>query len=401
MRAASTLKGISMSAYQSLVRSSGIATVIALAALTATSAQAAKYDVLHTFAGGSGDGAFSYNNVSFDSAGNMYGTANLGGPANAGAVYKIAPDGTYSVLHFFDGGANGLDPNAGVTIDPATGDLYGTTTFGGNGPCRNACGLIYKISAGGTFQVLHQFDDSDDGRYPAGQLLIDKKGNIFGETTSGGPGIGGSVFEYSAKGKFKTLHFFADSDGFQPQGNLLMDKAGDLYGATYSGGADEYGTVFKLTTKGALTTLYTFTGGNDGGDPNGGLAQDSDGNLYGSTNPGGNGSAPFGTVFRLAPNGTLTTLYTFTGGADGGYPAGNVLLNRGKILGTTPAGGKHDDGVVYEVDASAGGETVIHNFSDKTGASPQSGLVRHNAILYGAAAGGGASEDGVVYSLKK
>ncbi len=306
------------------------------------------------------------------------------------------------MLHSFDGGAGGSDPNAGVTIDPATGTLYGTTTFGGTGgACRGGCGVLYAQAPDGTYTVLHAFNDSADGRYPAGRLIIDKQGNIFGIATSGGPGVGGTVFKYSAKGGFAVLHAFSDSDGFSPQGSLLLDRAGNLYGVTNSGGADEYGTVFKLTPKGDVTTLYSFTGGDDGGYPVGGLARDDLGNLYGATNLAGNGTTPFGTVFGLAPDGTLTTLHAFTGGRDGGYPIGNMLQVKGRLYGTTTGGGRHDDGAVYEVDLAKKTERVLHSFDDSDGANPQCGLTRHHGFLYGTASGGGANEFGVVYNVAR
>ncbi|HEX4080649.1 MAG TPA: choice-of-anchor tandem repeat GloVer-containing protein [Rhizomicrobium sp.] len=374
-----------------------LGSVFALAAFAA-SAQAHGYTVLHDFAGPPGDGSYPYNNVTFDGAGNLYGAANLGGSANAGVIFEIAPDGTETVLYSFDGAAGGSDPNAGVTIDPSTGDLYGTTTFGGSDACRNGCGVLYELASDGTYTVLRTFNEDTDGRYPAGQLLRDKKGNLFGIATSGGPDSGGTVFEYSAKGKFTVLHAFAGSDGFEPQGNLIQDSAHNLYGVTFSGGADNYGTVFKITA-GDLATLYSFTGGADGGYPTGGVVRDKAGNLYGATNLAGNGTTPFGTVFELAPAGTLTTLYAFTGGADGGYPVGNVLQLQGKIYGTTSGGGADEDGTVYEVDAET--ETVLHSFAGTDGATPQAGLTREHGRLYGTAGGGGTDNLGVVFSLKR
>lgn len=339
--------------------------------------------------------------MSFDAEGDLFGATNLGGSTDSGAVFEIARDGAYSLLHSFDGGSGGSDPNAGVTIDPQTGDLYGTTTFGGNPASRNGCGVLYRLSSKGDFEVLHSFDDANDGRYPAGQLLRDKKGNFFGAATSGGPGLGGAIFEWTNKGKFKLLHAFSDSDGFQPQGGLLLGRDGNLYGATYSGGAHEYGTIFRLTPKGELITLYAFAGGADGGYPAGGLAMDGEGDLFGATNLAGDGGAPFGTVFKLAPDGALTTLYAFAGGADGGYPAGNILLSKGKLYGSTTAGGSEELGVIYQVDAASGAATVIHDFADADGAVPQAGVVKRHGRLYGMASGGGADEFGVVYSLKK
>ncbi|HEY1612895.1 MAG TPA: choice-of-anchor tandem repeat GloVer-containing protein [Rhizomicrobium sp.] len=368
--------------------------------VSAVCAEARGLTVLHDFAGPPGDGSYPYNNVSIDAAGDILGTANLGGGTNSGIIFRIAPDGSETVLHSFDGAKGGSDPNAGVTIDPATGDLYGTTTFGGKAYCRNGCGVLYRLAANGKYSVLRSFDVGKFGFWPAGQLLRDDHGNLFGVATAGGPAENGTVFEYSARGKFKVLHTFADTDGTEPQGNLIADKAGNLYGVTNSGGTKETGTVFKLTQKGTLTTLYNFTGGADGGYPTGGLALDSAGNLYGATNLAGNGTTPFGTVFRLAPDGTLTTLYTFTGGNDGGYPAGNVLLHGKKIYGTTTEGGKGQNGVVYAVDPASGTETIVHSFTGTDGAVPQAGLTGNHGTLYGTASGGGTEDLGVVFSLK-
>jgi uncharacterized repeat protein (TIGR03803 family) len=292
----------SMTANRKLFRNVLLGSVFALTAFAA-GARAADYAVLHSFAGPPSDGSYPYNNVTFDETGNLYGAANLGGSANAGIIFEIARDRTETVLYSFDGAAGGSDPNAGVTIDPSTGDLYGTTTFGGSDACRNGCGVLYELAAGGAYTVLHTFDESTDGEYPAGELLRNKKGDLFGIATSGGPNSGGTVFEYSAKGAFSVLHAFAGSDGFEPQGNLMRDSAHNLYGVTYSGGADNYGTVFKITSAGDLATLYSFTGGADGGYPTGGVVRDKAGNLYGATNLAGNGTTPTGPCSNWRPMG--------------------------------------------------------------------------------------------------
>jgi uncharacterized repeat protein (TIGR03803 family) len=336
--------------------------------------------------------------VTLDGSGDILGASNLGGSSNNGTIYKIAPGGTETVLYSFTG-SEGSDPNGGVTLDPA-GDLYGTTTFGGGDGCRNGCGVLYELAANGTYTVLQEFNPASNGQWPVGTLVRDSAGNLYGVAGGGGANNGGTVFEYSAKGKFSVLHAFGGSDGFQPVGNLLLDKKGNLYGATNSGGADQYGTVFELSAKGKLTTLYSFTGGNDGGYPTGGLARDKSGNLYGATNLAGNGSTPYGTVYELAPKGTLTTLYAFQGGNDGGWPAGNVLEIQGNVYGTTTSGGANQDGTVYEVEAATGTETVLHSFDGSDGLVPQSGLIRKGAHLYGSASGGGADNYGVVFSMK-
>lgn len=367
----------------------------------AAGADARSFTVLHSFAGSPGDGSYPYNNVSFDNAGNLFSAANLGGSSNNGVVFEITSGGTETVLHSFAGGSAGSDPNAGVTIDPATGNLYGTTTFGGSSSCRNGCGVLYELAEDGTYTVLHTFAVSTDGEWPVGTLVRDNKGNLFGVAGGGGPNNAGTVFEYSASGAFKVVHAFSGSDGFQPVGNLLRDGRGNLYGVANSGGTDQYGTVFELTPRGTLTTLYSFTGGADGGYPTGGIDRDRAGNLYGATNMSGNGTTPYGTVYRLAPGGILTTLYTFAGSTDGEFPAGSVLERNGKIYGTTTGGGANGDGVVYEVDAAGGTETVLHSFAGSDGLIPQAGLTRNGRRLYGTASGGGADNLGVVFSLRK
>jgi uncharacterized repeat protein (TIGR03803 family) len=369
-------------------------------ALCAGNAEAKSYHVMHDFAGPPSDGSYPYNNVTAGAHHVFYGATNLGGSANSGTIFELGAGNKETVLHSFDGGNGGSDPNGGVTVDPS-GNIYGTTTFGGDGgACRNGCGVLYELAANGTYTVLHAFDPASDGQWPVGTLVRDKKGDLFGVAGGGGANEGGTVFEYSAAGAFSVLHAFgASGDGFQPVGNLLRDKKGDFYGVTNSGGADQYGVVFKLTPKGKLTTLYSFTGGNDGGYPTGGLARDKDGDLYGATNLAGNGSTPYGTVFKLAPGGALTTLYVFQGGNDGGYPSGNVVLHQGKVYGTTTWGGAEEDGVIYGVDAATGTETILHSFAGSDGASPQSGLTVKNGRFYGAAAGGGTDSLGVMFEV--
>ena len=325
--------------------------VVAVAIIAPTGASAKGLKVLHSFAGPPSDGSYPYNNVTFDKSGDILGASDLGGSANSGTIFKIARDGTETVLHSFDGGSGGSDPNGGVTIDPS-GNIFGTTTFGGGQSCRNGCGVLYELAASGKFTVLQTFNPASNGESPVGTLVRNKSGDLFGVAGAGGAHNGGTVFEYSAKGAFSVLYAFGGSDGFQPVGNLLIDKQGNLYGATNSGGADQYGTIFELTPKGKLTTLYSFTGSSDGGYPAGGLARDKSGNLYGATNLAGNGSTPFGTVFELNSGG-LTTLYTFADGNDGGYPAGNILYAGGKVYGTTTSGGADQCGVVYAVDLAA------------------------------------------------
>ena len=195
--------------------------------------------------------------------------------------------------------------------------------------------------------------------------------------------------------------FTGGGDGGFPYGSLIRDSAGNLYGTTNGGGASGAGVVFKLDTSGHETVLYSFTGGADGGYPLAGVIRDSAGNFYGTTNGGGASGA--GVVFKIDTSGNETALYSFTGGADGGFPLWVVLArdSAGDLYGTTAGGGTAGAGVVFKVDAS-GQETVLHSFTGGSdGGTPFVGVVLGpDGNLYGNTAFGGQTNAGVVFEIK-
>jgi len=198
-------------------RSALLASAVAFCAAV-TAGQAKPYTVVHDFAGAPNDGSYPFNDVSFDAAGNIYGTTNLGGGKDSGTVFKITPDGTETLLHSFDGGAGGSDPNAGVTIDPETGTFYGTTSFGGSaGACRGGCGVLYSLTSDGTYTVLHAFDNGVDGGNPGGQLVRDKQGNLFGVTVSSGPTGGGTLILGYQDDDYGDNGYWGHDDGTENQ----------------------------------------------------------------------------------------------------------------------------------------------------------------------------------------
>lgn len=193
--------------------------------------------------------------------GNFYGTASAGGGAAAcaggcGVVFELTPNGTQTILHTFTGGADGAFP-VGSLVRDAQGNLYGTATNGGrlNKACPTGCGTVYKLApeAGGTwtFTVLHKFTGEGDGYYPAGGLVQDPKGNLYGLTggnTCWGNTCAGSLYEVTPAGVETVLYKFkGTTDGQFPSGALVLDAEGNLYGTTYLGGTYGYGTVFKVT----------------------------------------------------------------------------------------------------------------------------------------------------------
>ncbi|MFL5237593.1 MAG: choice-of-anchor tandem repeat GloVer-containing protein [Rhizomicrobium sp.] len=355
----------------------------------------ATYAVVHDFAGAPSDGANSGADLRLDRLGNIYGTTNYGGSANFGALFKIAPDGTETLLHSFGIGNDGSTPDGGVTINQSTGDLYGTTESGGS----SGNGVIWKLAADGTYTILHDFS-ANDGSFIRGRMIRDTLGNFYGTALFGGANGDGTVFKYGFDGSFTVLHTFNGTDGEFPEHGVIRDRAGNLYGVTAFGGTNDEGTVFKIATDGTFTTLYNFTGQADGGFLYGGLDRDNENNLYGST--AGGGANGMGTVFKVAPDGTETVLYSFTGGADGGSPQGDMLFVGKKLYSTAFSGGDPNCqcGVVYQVDTS-GKETVLHSFTGTDGSGYSAGLLKSEHVFYGTTSSGGAHGNGVVFSVTK
>jgi uncharacterized repeat protein (TIGR03803 family) len=266
--------------------------------------------VLYQFTDGS-DGASPGNgDLLFDNAGNIYGTTFSGGDLQAcggfgcGVVYKLTPNGggwTQSVIHAFTGGSDGATPYSGLTPD-SDGNFYATTVEGG----AHGYGTVYKLSptgSGWTKTVLYDFQNSTDGKWPVGGLVIDVTGNLFGAAEVGGSGGGGTVYKLAnpnGQWIFSIVYSFSGHAG--PYSKLTMDAAGDLYGSTYGDGSAGVGMVFKLTRSGSgwiFGLLHDFTGGSDGMSPLGGVALDASGRVYGTAQMGG--AYGQGVVFQITP----------------------------------------------------------------------------------------------------
>jgi uncharacterized repeat protein (TIGR03803 family) len=304
---------------------------------------------------------------------------------------------TEHILYSFVGTPDGANPWATLTRGPK-GNFYGTTNTGG----VYGAGTVFEITAAGEEKILYSFTGGADGGDPQTGLILDAEGNLYGTTPS-------NVFEVMPNGTEKVLHTFQGaSDGADCEASLVRDTQGNLYGITMYGGAFGAGTVFEVTASGTEKILYSFTGGADGGYPWGGLVR-AGGALYGTTTSGGTG---YGTVFKLAANGKETVLHTFAGGADGWGPEGNLLRDSsGNFYGTTFNGGTGVSacllgcGTVYEV-SSTGVKTVLYNFMGGTDAAhPTSGLIRdasgnlYGATPYGGGTGCGGEGCGTVFAI--
>ena len=336
---------------------------------------------LYNFQGAPNDGENSLAPALLDAHGNIFGSTNLGG----------------------DGSGSG-------------------DNMCGSFALIQGCGTIFELSpqsdGSWTEILLHEFLGTGDGEQPIGRLVQDAAGNIYGVTSFDGVSGAGLVFELSPPAHSggawteTVLHQFGQSsgDGLSPAGGLVRDGKGNLYGTTYmGGGACNCGTVYRLSPpsqKGGSwteTVLYSFTGGSDGLNPNSDLSIDLAGNLYGITTSGFLGAN--GTVYQLAPPAsgqtwTLTTLYAFQGNGDGSVPSGGVTLDKkGNLYGVTHFGGDASSttgcsyesmgcGTIYQISPSSSGwaKHTLHLFhsNDTVGTNPYVGLVfGRGGALYG------------------
>jgi uncharacterized repeat protein (TIGR03803 family) len=371
-----------------------LALVVAVPAASAP-AGAYKFSVVVGFTG-SANGGPPASGLIRDGANNLYGTTSNGG-YGWGVVYKVTPGGTQTVLHAFGAKPDGEDPQSDLTMD-AQGNLYGTTDTGGT---YNQ-GTVYKIASDGTESVLYSFAGApNDGANPQGGVVLDAKDNIYGTTSAGGTHYVGTIFKLKPDGTEKVLHNFAGltNDGALPEADLIADSSGVLYGTTVNGGPGNFGTIFEVGPTGKEKILFFFHNVADGAFPHSGLINDSKGNFYGTVANGGpNGS---GAVFHLTKSGDLNVIYRFTSGNDGGAVWGGVILDaKGDLYGTTAAGGFYNYGTAYKLTPS-GKLTVLYAFADASdGGSPYNGLVEDTlGNFYSTTAYGGPNGRGDVFKL--
>ena len=338
----------------------GCGTVFELIPVTSSIEGRWEKKILYSFQGGS-DGAYPQSPVVLDKLGNLYGTTYNGGGdgcvlAGCGTVFELECSGdrwVEKVLYSFANVATGAGPESGLILD-SSGNLYGTTVYGGNQLCDQegpGCGTVFELKhsrSGWTETVLHSFDLTD-GAYPLTGLTFDDGGNLYGTTIQGGNGMG-VVFELKRSSGWDEDVLYNFGGGLNegtPVGPLLLDKSGNLYGATDADGPYGTGSVFELSKAGSswsLNFLYSFGGGSGGWFPVAGVIADRAGNLYGTTPDGGSGDCQYGcgVVYRLtrSENWTQAILYSFSGGTDGLDPYGGLTMDgRGDLYGTTVAGG--------------------------------------------------------------
>jgi uncharacterized repeat protein (TIGR03803 family) len=318
--------------------------------------------------------------------GNLYSTTgnNDGAGGLYGSVYKVTPTGTETLLHTFTNGTDGSYPYW-PPIEGTNGIFYGTTQ------AQIANSTAYSVTSSGTFTTIHTFTGSD-GQNVNG-LVQGSDGNFYGSTQSGGTSGDGVIFKMTPTGTVTVLHNFAGTDGAVGRWDLIQAKDGNFYGVTLNGGTNGAGVLFKITSTGTYTVLYNFpsTGNQYSGNfPYSGVIQATNGLLYGVTGNQG-GPFAFGSIYSFnTTTSTFTTLYSFTGGTDGGQPFGPLLQHTdGLLYGTTYVGGNGSCSTVEydgELVGTSGCGTV---FTENIGAKPfinlssTSGKVASQVGIYG------------------
>jgi uncharacterized repeat protein (TIGR03803 family) len=364
----------------------------------------------------------SASSITIDNGGNLYGTTEYGGTNGDGIIWELLKgSSTATVLYSFTDAADGKNPN-GITID-AAGNLYGTNYGGGVG----TGGTLWELANNGgayssavvtlyAFNSLYSNLIVDYGENPDG-IAVDGNGNLYYTSLFGGTGFGGGLWELGKRNSSPTMlySFTGGTTGSSapgdPQG-ITIDSSGNIYGTTQfgttqvsgTGPLDGYGTVWELAKgSGTLTILYSFTDGADGGITRAeafvGITIDSSGNLYG-TAAGGSANVYDGTLWELASgSSTLATLYSSSTGAG---PLGIAVDGSGNYFGTTEFGGAHDDGTVWELGNGSNALTTLYSFTNiGDGATPSGIALDGNGNVFGVASTGGAHGDGTIWELAK
>jgi uncharacterized repeat protein (TIGR03803 family) len=322
----------------------------------------------------------------------FYGTTGAGGTSGDGTVFRYTSTGTLTTWANFNP-TNGKGPTAGL-IQATDGNFYGTTQYGGSGS-----GSILKMTPDGSLSDLGDFSaDPSLGYNPLGPIVQGADGNFYGTTSGGGVSYGGTVFKFTSTGTLTTFYAFptfSSTEGAYPSAGVILGSDGNFYGTTKSGGVDNSGTAFELTPGGTLTTLISFGAYTA---PVTGLIQGKDGAFYGTFDFGFNDNE-YGSVFRLASGGSLTSLGEFNG-LNGQTPLGNLIQgNDGSFYGTTSLSGPGASaaGTLFQVTPD-GDLTTEFTFTGLNGSTPQAGLLQAaDGDFYGTTSYGGMANSGTVF----
>lgn len=390
---ASTVTEANNGSYAVIVSNSlgSVTSSPAILTVIPVSAPGTRLATLYSFAGGA-DGRIP-NGVIQASDGDLYGTTQWGGAHLVGTAFRITTNGARTMLFSFSN-TNGSQPRAAL-VQGADGNFYGTTQFGGS----VGYGTIFKINSNGTLEIIYSFRGEADGGNPYAALIRGTDGNFYG-TAQQGASYYGSVFKVTPQGALTTLYAFTNGiDGAFPEAALVQATDGNFYGTTPGGGSYGNGNAFRMTPAGNLATIYSFTHGTDGSIPTGALVQGTDGNLYGTTKFNTIAGFQFyGTIFRITTNGLLSTLYALNYG-EGAHPsAGVIQASDGNFYGTTYDGAANGNGTLFRIAPNGSLTTMVPFDGFNDGAHPSSALIEGtDGSLYGTTTTGGPAGQGTVF----
>ncbi len=366
------------------------------------------FTIIHSFAGT--DGLMPVGSLIEDIKSNIFGVTAEGGPASDGSIFEVnGRTGATTNVHSFNG-TDGISPAGGVlnsvgNIDLG-GNFYGTTQGGG----ASGNGTVWVENSKGSFKTLYSFTGAGDGAQPTGRLLFFVDGNLYGTTLGGGKYGAGTVFQISTGGKLKTLYSFTGgNDGGSPESGLAISLNGrsinsSMFGTTNQGGSLGGGVIYGITTGGKFTLVHTLAPATEGSNPVGELITDDNGNLFGTGSGGGSTGA--GTIFKVTPAGSLTLLYTFpVDPVTFLNPKGNTPLARlagwsgSSLYGSAAFGGSAGAGTIFKLDGTT--LTILHQFTGDDGQTPNGQLLISplDGNIYGTTANGGVNGDGELFAL--
>ncbi len=344
------------------------------------------YTTLYTFQGGT-DGAFPQGPLTFDSQGNIYGASAQGGINDSGTIFQLSPTSVKTILYTFQGGADGTWPNGGLLLD--AGNLYGTTA---GGPQGNGYGTVFRLSPSGVKTILFSFNGTN-GLFPS-PVIADSVGNLYGTTEAGGAYNRGTVYELVLQPSGSYVHkiiYMMYKLAMDP-GTLMLDSTG-IYGTASGGGKNlsyPYGSVFKLTPNGTgwTRTVHSFT--SLFAHPVTGVIMQT-GNLYGISY---GGAGNYGTVF-MGSSTLLSRFYPLHIFSQAeGNPKALVIDANGNFYGSTYDYPGRANGLIFKLNPY----TILYNF----GSDPEGpGLtVDGSGNLYGVTEGDGVTSFGTVFELQ-
>ncbi|HEX4441257.1 MAG TPA: choice-of-anchor tandem repeat GloVer-containing protein [Thermoanaerobaculia bacterium] len=393
------------------------------------------FTTLHALA--PGDGGYPFGGVVRSASGALFGTTSAGGSFGFGTLFRVDTDTTFTVLADFD--------RPGPTIPLAEPTLLADGTLAGTGSAGGAheIGTVYAFPPGGPFAVLHSFG-SFDGSIPIGGLHQHSDGLIYGTTIAGGNGAG-TVFRFDLSGELEYLHLFAfdGEDGVSPFGSLVAGPGGVLFGTTLGGGTGDGGTIFTIDAAGTYSQTHSLANG-EGAVFYDGLTPGSDGKLYGVTSTGpptalrtpdgsdvdvlhtftfqemsgigwrlaegpdgnfygtSNGGGDRGSIYRLTPDGDVTTVHEFAlDGGEGEAPSeGLVTSPWGLLYGTNGVRGPSGSGTAFQVDTE-GRVRVLHAFDLTDGAYPSSLNAVSGGVFFGTTMQGAYGSSGTIFQMDR